>query len=461
MLETRKTIGAGILAAAAALLVFACSAPDPESSGQRENVSGGNGNGNGAGAATPQSTKSTTTGLPCDVSQVLSKNCQTCHGSTPQAGASTSLVTWDDLQKDHGGKKLYEVVKDRIHAETQPMPPAARLATTEIQSIDDWVAAGAPKSDSTCSVSEAPPAVPKFECASPMKLTTLKAASPFKWTDTSKTDQYMCFGVDEAVDAKRHVIKLGPMIDNPNIVHHVLLFQADSAVPNEATPCGATTSATWKLVNGWAPGGGNFELPEAAGFPEEGTTHWVLQVHYNNASGTHTGESDNSGFQLCSTDQLRANDASVIAFGSMKFSIPPRTAKYGIKCDYKLGPQFEGRTMFAAWPHMHTRGLAMSTERFAGGSGTAEPVFSQDPFSFENQGASKINAKVSAGDVLRTHCAWKNPGDTAVTFGEDTSDEMCFDFFTYYPAIPDVSWGPLPIQTWVTPSFYASCSEDN
>lgn len=80
----------------------------------------------------------TTTGLPCAVSQVLSTNCQTCHGATPQAGASTSLVTWNDLQKDVGGKKLYEVVKERVHAETQRMPPAGTLSDAQLESIDDW-----------------------------------------------------------------------------------------------------------------------------------------------------------------------------------------------------------------------------------------------------------------------------------------------------------------------------------
>lgn len=38
---------------------------------------------------------------------------------------------------------------------------------------------------------------------------------------------------------------------------------------------------------------------------------------------------------------------------------------------------------------------------------------------------------------------------------------MCFNFLAYYPAIPDVSFGPLPVQTWVTPAYNASCTDDN
>jgi hypothetical protein len=43
---------------------------------------------------------------------------------------------------------------------------------------------------------------------------------------------------------------------------------------------------------------------------------------------------------------------------------------------------------------------------------------------------------------------------------------MCFNFLSYYPAIPDETIGPLPIQTWITPSLPvpflgADCEEEN
>jgi cytochrome c553 len=447
---------------------LACNAPPLGVDGRAQPRGGSDGKGESDMATDPSGEhQQTTTGLPCAVSEVLSATCQTCHSSTPKSGASTALVTWDDLQKDYRGKKLYEAVKDRIHAEAGRMPPAARLTDAQVKSIDDWVAAGAPKAGDTCDVGGGPPPpTSPFTCDAPNKLTVLKAASPFTWTDTSSSDQYMCFGVDEIVGAKRHVIAMGPKIDNLNIVHHVLLFQSKDAMSNEATPCGATTSAQWKMVTGWAPGGKNFELPPEAGYPEEGTTHWILQVHYNNATGQHTGESDQSGYQLCSTDQLRANDAGTLAFGSTHFSIPPRTAKWGIRCDYQLRSKYQGVKFFAATPHMHKLGLGVMTERIPGGTGSPQVVFGQTPFSFENQEAAKIDVSVEDGDIMRTHCTWKNTGDTAVTWGENTSDEMCFNFLNYYPAIPDESVGPVPIQTWITPSLPvplvgADCEEEN
>ena len=48
-------------------------------------------------------------------------------------------------------------------------------------------------------------------------------------------------------------------------------------------------------------------------------------IHYNNARALQN-QSDSSGFQVCETDQLRPNNAGVLAFGSMDFTIPPRTS---------------------------------------------------------------------------------------------------------------------------------------
>jgi len=439
-----RTFAAATAAFASVALVVACSSSDPAPTlkvGNKSNVN------------PAADTVKTATGLPCPVSEILSQSCQTCHAASPTAGASTPLVTWADLQVDYGGKKLYEHVKERIHAETGRMPPASRLTTEQIRTLDEWVGSGAPQAADTCDLGQGPPpAMRPLACPAPGRLSTLKAAKPYTWTDDTKTDQYMCYGVDEVVTSKRHIIGLGPTIENLNIVHHVLLCQADEAMSNEAQPCDGTP-ASWKLVAGWAPGGGNMDLPPAAGFPQEGTTHWILQVHYNNASGTHSGESDNSGFQLCSTEQLRPNDAGIIAFGSTSFKIPPRTPKYTVKCDYKLGDKYKGVTFFAASPHMHTRGLALVTERIPGGKGAAEIVFGQDPFNFENQEAFPIEKRVEPGDVFRTRCTWKNTGDTEVTFGEKTGDEMCFNFLNYYPAIPDQVIGGIPTQSWVTPSL--------
>lgn len=403
----------------------------------------------------------TATGLPCDVDAVLKTRCQTCHASEPKYGASTALVTWDDLQKPGPGgsanKKVYELVKERIHDDARPMPPSPqpRLDANELAAVDGWIAGGAKSSPARCT-SEAPTdGVKPLSCQPD---TVLKATKPFTMQPGSPLDQYVCFGVDVTLPKKRHVIGLAPKVDNKQIVHHILLFQTKKAESTEPFECDAFGSSAWKLVAGWAPGGNNLELPPEAGFPEEaGTTHWVLQIHYNN--GTAKTGSDQSGYELCTTEQLRPHDAGVLAFGSTKFSIPPR-ATHSITCDYKLGKEFEGVKLFNASPHMHTFGQSMSTERLPGGDGAPQMIFEQKNFSFEAQANFPITGSLAQGDVMRTRCGWKNPSDATIGFGEGTGDEMCFDFIGYYPNIPDRTFLGLPLFTWVTPSASAKCTAD-
>jgi hypothetical protein len=453
------TVIAGCIAALAAV---ACEVAVPVDANE-DNIKGPNSSSSGSSGASSgdpgepgNRTVETKTGLPCDVDAVV-KKCQTCHSAQPQFGASTSLVTWEDLNKDHNGKKVFDLVKDRISNDARPMPPSPqpRLSDKEKKTFNDWVSGGAKKDGVTCNNTAPTDGVKPLSCKAD---TVLKAAKKFVMQPGSELDQYQCFGVDINLAKKRHVIGLAPKVDNKQIVHHILLFQTKTAESPEPFKCDAFGSAAWQLVAGWAPGGDNLELPKEAGFPEEqGTTHWVLQIHYNNANAK-TGE-DNSGYELCTTEDLRANDAGVLAFGSIKFNIPPR-ADHKIKCDYKLDAKFKDVKMFNASPHMHTRGMTMSTERLAGGNGTPEMVFDQKNFSFEAQANFPISKSVQPGDVMRTRCGWKNPGDQTIGFGEGTNDEMCFNFIGYYPKIPDRTLLGLPLFTWITPSQSATCTTE-
>lgn len=408
---------------------------------------------NATGATSTQPTK---TGLPCEVDAVLKTRCQTCHGSTLQYGAPNPLVTYDDLAKASGSGKVLDRVLARMKDEARPMPPVPNppVPAKDLAALEDWVGAGAKRSPDVCTNKAPEGGVKPLSCKPD---TILQAPRKFKLQPGGELDQYVCFGVDVQLAKKRHVVALAPHTDNKKILHHILLFQSPRSVSSDPTPCSAAGSATWKLVAGWAPGGENVELPAEAGYPEEvGATHWVLQLHYNNALNT-AGEEDQSGYELCTTESLRANDAGVLAFGSVKFSIPPRSTTT-ISCDYKLPSTFKNTKFFNASPHMHTRGAAMSTEHLAGGTGAPTKILDQPAFDFANQANYPVTGTVNAGDVIRTRCTWKNPEAATIGFGEGTGDEMCFNFISYYPNIPDKTMLGLPLFTWVTPSASAQCT---
>ncbi|MCA9586308.1 MAG: peptidylglycine alpha-amidating monooxygenase [Myxococcales bacterium] len=455
----RMTAGGGV---AIALAAAACTAEVPgfdSKSSEQKGAPGASLPGQGGEPEVGADGK-TATGLPCDIDATLKQKCQTCHGASPSFGASAPLVTHADLMKDWpSGKKVYELALARMKDDARPMPPVPnpRIAGAELTAFESWVKGGAQPSSDRCDARapENKGGVKPLSCKAD---TLLKSKTPFTMQVGAPLDQYICFGVDIDLSKKRHVIGLAPKVDNTKILHHILLFQSSTSFGDTPKECAAFGSAAWKLVAGWAPGGDNLELPPEAGFPQEkGTTHWVMQLHYNSGSMGNKPETDNSGYELCTTENLRANDAGVLAFGSTKFNLPPRSNSE-ISCDYTLPNTFSGVKFFNASPHMHTRGDSMSTQRLPGGKGTPEMIFDQPKFDFENQANFKITASVAPGDVMRTKCGFKNPSDATIGFGEGTNDEMCFNFIGYYPNIPDKTLFGLPIFTWVTPSSSAKCT---
>ncbi|HVH43715.1 MAG TPA: peptidylglycine alpha-amidating monooxygenase [Labilithrix sp.] len=384
--------------------------------------------------------------LPCDVDAVLAQNCRTCHGATPQFGAPMPLVTLADLHADAKltpGKKVYETVAARIHDDAKPMPqpPNPRLSAGEAATLDAWIASGA--QGATAAACDAGPpgfAIGKLPCAADQKI---RPSSKFAMTGDDP-DRYICYGFDTDVSMKRHVIAGAPHVDNASIVHHILLYQSPNKVDSNPVRCAANGGPGWRLVTGWSPGGGVFELPPEAGFPEEtGTTHWALQIHYNNTQGL-VDQVDGSGYDLCTTDALRPHDADILATGTLMIAIPPRSTTE-TTCEMQFPEKYGKINVISSWAHMHRLGRAEYAKRIRNGS---EATLLDSPaFDYDLGGAAgPVNVDVQPGDTLRTMCRWKNTGDETVRFGGGTESEMCFAFLTYWPKIAD------PQFAWIVPA---------
>jgi hypothetical protein len=396
--------------------------------------------------APPESTSGALGALPCDVNQILVDNCQKCHAATPSFGAPIPLVTLADLRanaKLTPGKKVFEQIGVRIHDDASPMPqpPNARLGAADLATLDAWIAGGAPAGTATCGdAGTAPTTIEALTC-SPDQI--LRPTSKFT-LPKDQTDVYVCYGFDTNAATKRHVIAGAPHIDNTKIVHHVLLYQTPDTVSGTPTPCGAGGGSNWRLVTGWAPGGKNFALPAEAGFAEEsGTTHWALQIHYNNVQAL-DGEEDASGYDLCSTDQLRPNDADIMATGTFEISLPQHTTSQ-IDCDVTMPSGYGSLNVVSTWAHMHKLGRAESAARVRNGIST--PLLDAPNYDFNTgAGAQTVNVLLQGGDTIHTMCRWTNTTDATVGFGERTQDEMCFAFLTYYPKVT------TPGFIWAAPS---------
>jgi hypothetical protein len=385
-------------------------------------------------------------GLPCAVDDVMKRRCRSCHNAPPLFGAPMALNSWEDMTAVSHGRKIYELVGERIHAATRPMPPspAPRLSAGELAVVDDWIAAGAPRSTQSCTPGvDAGTDAGSLGCQPDQHIVPSR---PYAMP-VDQDDAYVCFGLDIAPSEKRHIIAFSPKIDNARIVHHVVVFESPTPVPAEPQPCSSEGLFRGRMVYGWAPGGQNLVLPPEAGFPIEGTKHYVVQMHYNNVNHL-VGQTDSSGIDMCTTSQLRANDADVMAFGTANITIPARST-LDVTCGVTLPPQTPQIHIFAAMPHMHQLGKALvNTLRPAGGL-PAIDLGTQSSWDFNSQAWLPINASAGAGGRVETRCAWTNTTDSVVKFGENTADEMCYAFTMYYPRVPNMHWA--------APAYTSTC----
>jgi hypothetical protein len=421
---------------------------------------GGGGAATGGGSATAGgSGGSAGTGtLPCDVGAILQGTCSECHQSPPLFGAPMPLLTWADTHADSAqfpGQKIYQRMAVRVTATTSPMPqPPRTLTQQQISTITAWAAAGAPVGAGTCGAgggggsggggasaggaggNGGSGGAAGSGCAA--NETRIDVTAPM-FAFPQQSDFYQCFAKTISLPAKRHAMKIDKVIDDAQVLHHVVLFRdTGKNSPAQIPNCGF--QADWQALYAWAPGAGPMVPPTGVGIPINDGDQLVIQIHYNNPTSL-VGH-DSSGAYLCVTDQLQPNEAGVLAIGPTQLSLPPNcpaTSAQGT-CTNVLGTTYN---VFTVWPHMHRMGRAMTTTLQH--SGAADVVVTNRPnYDFNSQYLEAMTFQFRSGDTLVNRCTWNTSGATGtVHWGEATSDEMCFNFLYLYP-VPPVAFCPSP-----------------
>jgi len=392
--------------------------------------------------------------LPCDVELVVREKCQLCHAAQPLYGAPMPLVNAKDFAapgQSDPSKTMAQLVSERIHDPDKPMPPrpTGPLDAAALETLDAWLIEGAPGGKTPCSTMSGGGGSSGGGTVACVPDVKLRAATAYKMPKL-KADQYVCYGADIAVAEKRHIIGVVPAIDNEVIVHHMLLYETDTARSPTPSVCGPAGPTNGRLVSVWAPGAQALELPPQAGMPLDGTKHYVIQLHYSNLMKL-SGQTDLSGFDICTTTNLRANDADILAFGTLNINIPAHGSS-DRTCDLIIPPELPKINVFAAGPHMHTYGKFISGEVLHS-SGDPYTLATRNPWSFDSQYWDAVSTTVSPGDTVRVRCAWNNPTATPVLFGEKTTDEMCYVFAAYWPRIT------LPQWNWQATAVFANCTD--
>ncbi|XP_060771592.1 DBH-like monooxygenase protein 2 homolog [Neoarius graeffei] len=282
-----------------------------------------------------------------------------------------------------------------------------------------------------------------------------------------------------AFDKTYHVYRIEPVIQNQDLVHHLLLYRCPPTVtePYE-TPCYTREKGTecHQAVVVWGVGGGAFEFPEVAGLPVGGDgngSFYRLEVHYNNQKKT-AGIVDNSGLRFYYTAQLRQFDAAVLQTGlqvllGTGYAIPPHAGAfltYGM-CNTShfsqvLAQPPQDLQVFAVILHTHLAGRKVRVGQFRDGEQIDFLALSEH-YNFEFQQVTNLGKTktVKPGDQLVVECTYDTYNRTGLTWGGlGTNDEMCLAFLYYYPAMELSKCNSFPdFQTLMTEMGAANATD--
>lgn len=361
----------------------------------------------------------------CDVKRTLDARCVACHDDKGSANAPMPLLTYGNTQADAASdatRKVYELIGARVHDSAKPMPPQQKLTAAELAQLDAWVAAGAPAGeDPSCGKSEPIVTTPEEWPTNCDATYTVLAHSqggdtqPFKVPAGRELHGNVTIAAPWGSEALQ-AIAFRPITDNRKVLHHWILY-----------------GPKHEFLVGWAPGKDNTVLPPNVGMNLAGGT-LTLNMHYNNLLGSQD-ELDRSGVEICALKpaSFREHTAAVhTGFSRLGFTIPARATGFEVTgtCMATVSTQV---TVFSASPHAHKFAQHM---RFSVQKASGERIVMFDgSFDFEEQQAYPLTplVQLETGDKVITTCTYDNTTDRAVSFGEDTDDEMCFNFASYYP----------------------------
>ncbi|MEZ4370458.1 MAG: hypothetical protein R3B07_06515 [Polyangiaceae bacterium] len=91
--------------------------------------------------------------IPCEVQQVLERNCLRCHGEEKQYGAPYSFTSLEEIHRVRGGEPLYRRMLDALEEDFMPPvtlkvePPVQDISDADREVLLEWTRAGAPEGE--------------------------------------------------------------------------------------------------------------------------------------------------------------------------------------------------------------------------------------------------------------------------------------------------------------------------
>jgi peroxiredoxin len=377
-----------------------------------------------------------------DVAPILQRQCETCHRAG-QIGPM-ALTNYAQAAAWRGDIKRY--------TESRQMPPwkadpgagdfqdARRLSTHEIATLAKWADAGAPEGNPQ----DLPPP-PHFNQDWPLGKPdlVLQPDRPYH-VDADGADVYRCFVIPTDFTHDRYVSAVDVQPGNRAVVHHVIAYidgvgKSANLDGHEKEPgytsFGGIGFTPTGALGGWAPGITPHYLPPGVATAVPAGARIVLQVHYHKDGKPETDFS-RVGVYFSNGPIDKTLHLAPVIHG---LQIPPNDAHYTVTTTSVPSPV--DYHLLAITPHMHLLGHSMKLTAIKP-DGTKIPLVSVSDWDFNWQSTYFYKKPLALPKGTRVTMTAiydnsahnrRNPNTPPklVTWGEQTTDEMCIAFLHY------------------------------
>lgn len=385
-----------------------------------------------------------------DVQPMLEQYCWRCHHKGGQGPG------------DFTDPEVVEVLAPAMMAamEDNRMPPpvsdpacqdflgSERMALTQDSKamFAQWIEEGMERGQAPAQALEVNPE-PHLEDPD-LEVTLAQGYVPGYGDDNNPGNEYRCFALEHGRQEAFFISGLHPIVDQPSIVHHVVLAK----LKRENLPAETLEMTGQNCINdmgalgngddgegiiaAWAPGMEPV-LFEDAGIRVSPDEVFVLQMHYYYSGPDADGLEDHSGYALKTTDAVK-NEIRMAPLGTHNFVIPAGEEDYSIEDELSIPVDL---TLWGVFPHMHVLGWKYSMS-FGEQGGDQTCLLDAERYDFNNQLTYMFKEPmvVPANTPIRFSCTWNNstsnpsllhnpPRETR--YGERTDEEMCYAF-TYF-----------------------------
>ncbi|MHB8635888.1 MAG: monooxygenase [Fimbriimonadaceae bacterium] len=376
-----------------------------------------------------------------DVAPILYTKCASCH----HAGevAPFSLTSYADAKAK--AKTIAAVTAQKFMPPWQAVSKQQfandrSLTPSQIATLKAWADSGAPAGD----LASAPPA-PKFtkgwQIGEPDFVGEPAKAYPVA---AEGADEYRCFVIPTHFSSDRYVTDVELKPGSRKVVHHILVYldtsgEARKMDGKDGKPgyvsFGGPGFDSVGTLGGWAPGLQPIAMPRGCGMWLPKGADIVLQVHYHKDGKPETDLSEiGLKFAKSPVDKMVRWES----VGNVFLSLPAGARRSLVTADIQLSTPV---TLLDVIPHMHLLGRDMRVTATLPDGSKRELIHVENyDFNWQTRYTYKQPIKLPKGTHIALVAHYDNSAANihnpnsppkTVHFGPQTTDEMCFAFFSF------------------------------